>query len=157
MHWIAIAAMARNRVIGKDGKIPWHISDEFRWFKKRTMGGVLVMGRKTYESIGRPLAGRETIVVSGSGRKFEGIKVIRSLKELEKENFLGREIFIAGGAEIYRQALSKCATLYLSVIHMEPEGDTFFPPFEDKFSLTEKISSHAEFDVFRYDRGGIEG
>lgn len=114
------------------------------------MGGVLVMGRKTYESIGRPLPGRETVVVSRSGLQFEETRTVRDLEDLGAETFGGKEVFIAGGAEIYAQALPRCSSLFLSVIRLEPEGDAFFPQFEDGFVLVERVMEHPEFEVFHY-------
>jgi dihydrofolate reductase len=147
--FIAIAAMARNRVIGNQGKIPWRLPDEFRWFKEKTMGGILVMGRKTYESIGRPLPGRETIVISRTGTTYPGTTTKNSLTELQPETE-PKDVFIAGGAEIYRQALPSCTDLFLTVVNLEPEGDTWFPAFETDFIQTKIVRSHPEFQVIHY-------
>ena len=100
----AIAAMTNNRVIGNKGAIPWHLPEDFKWFKRTTMGQVLVMGRKTYESIGRPLPGRETFVFSRTQREIPGVQCFTDLAELERLE-TDKVIWIAGGSEIYRQML----------------------------------------------------
>ncbi len=129
----AVAAMAENRVIGSNGSIPWHLPEDFKWFKQLTMGHVLIMGRKTFESIGRPLPGRETIVLSRSGFMYQGIKTVSSLEDLMAWD--DRRIrFICGGAEIYRHALPLCSDLHLTLVAGRYEGDTHFPPFEHLFT-----------------------
>src|ERR1043166_3296050 len=99
--------MSLNRVIGRGNQIPWHLPEDFKWFKQMTTGNVIVMGRKTFESIGRPLPNRETIIVSRSGFFHPGVRTIGGLDEINLEND-PREFFICGGAQIYTQALSKC-------------------------------------------------
>jgi dihydrofolate reductase len=100
----AIAAMSLNRVIGRGNQIPWHLPEDFKWFKKMTTGNIIVMGRKTFESIGKPLPNRETIVVSRSGFSHPGVRTAASLEEIKVPGD-SREIFICGGAQIYAQAL----------------------------------------------------
>ena len=147
----AIAAMARNRVIGRDGKIPWHLPEDFRWFKQTTLGHVLLMGRKTFESIGRPLPGRLTIVVSrGSPIATPGVLTIADLDAFRPEDYAPREVWVAGGVEIYRQMLSRCSDLYLTQLQKNAEGDAFFPPFEEDFELAEVVLRQAEFEVRHY-------
>ncbi len=145
----AIAAMSLNRVIGCGNKIPWHIPEDFKWVKENTLGHVIVMGRKTFESIGRPLPRRENIVLSQQTLKIPGVTIIHSLNELEGIES-EKEIWILGGAEIYRQTLPHCSDLYLSVIKREVEGDTFFPPFEDTFELKEIIREELDFRIEHY-------
>lgn len=145
----AIAAMSENRVIGKAGHLPWHIPEELKWFKNLTWGHVLIMGRKTFETIGKPLPGREIIVLSRSGFKHPGIKVISSLEELSIEDDK-REYFICGGAQIYGLTLPYCRRLYLTVVHLEVEGDLFFPPFEHMFNLQTVLYRHPKFTVYLY-------
>ena len=124
---VAIAAVSENRVIGAGNRIPWHLPEDFRFFKATTMGHVLVMGRKTFESIGRPLPGRETIVLSRSGFAHPGVQTIPSLLDLPA--FSGeRRVFICGGAEIYRQTLPLCSELYLTHVRRTVDGDAVFPP-----------------------------
>ena len=133
----AIAAMAENRVIGRGNAIPWHLPEDFKWFKRTTMGHILVMGRKTYESIGRPLPGRETVVLSRTQHNIPGVQTMETEKTL----------WIAGGSEIYRQMLPLCDELYLTRVHRTVEGDTFFPEFEDRFYLADKILENTEFTI----------
>jgi len=145
----AIAAMSLNRVIGSGNRIPWHLPEDFKWFKKLTTGNVIVMGRKTFEAIGKPLPNRDTIVLSRSGFDHPGVTTVRSLDEVPPL-VPGREVFIAGGAQIYAQALPLCSDLYLTLVKREVEGDAFFPPFEDQFELVEKIQDNAEFKILHY-------
>lgn len=145
----AIAAMAENRVIGAGDRIPWHLPDDFRWFKRATTGHVVVMGRKTFESIGKPLPDRDTIVLSRSGFAHPGVRTVANLDELPALT-AGREVFICGGAELYRLALPRCTELLLTHVSRTVEGDTFFPPFEDDFDRVEVVLEHPEFKVIRY-------
>jgi dihydrofolate reductase len=148
----AIAAMALNRVIGRANEIPWRLPEDFRWFKRTTMGGTLIMGRRTFESIGRPLPGRVTVVLSRSGFAHPGVRTAPSLEALAAMP-LPEPRFICGGAEIYRQALPRCSELYLTLVKREiPDGDAFFPPFEEAFELVEKLRETPEFDILRYRR-----
>ena len=142
----AIAAMAANRVIGNKGQIPWHLSEDFKWFKRKTMGHILVMGRKTYESIGRPLPGRKTLVFSRTHREIHGVDTFTDLSDL-KHLETDKTIWIAGGSEIYQQMLPQCSELYLTRVHQKIEGDAFFPEFETQFYLDAKVLEHPEFTV----------
>ncbi len=144
----AIAAMSRNRVIGKGPDIPWHLPEDFKWFKATTMGHVLVMGRKTYESIGRPLPGRETVVLSRTGFSDERVRTVQSVSEIGGDD--ERDVFICGGGQIYAQLLPDCSDLYLTVVKREVEGDAFFPPFEDDFRLVETVRNEEEFEIRHY-------
>jgi dihydrofolate reductase len=145
----AIAAMSENRVIGAGNKIPWHLPEDFKWFKQLTTGNVVVMGRKTFESIGRPLPNRETIILSRSRFEHPGTRTMASLRELPLSGET-REVFICGGAEIYLQALPFCSDLYLTVVKRTVEGDAFFPAFEDRFELVEELRDTPEFRILHY-------
>jgi dihydrofolate reductase len=148
-HFKAIAAMSQNRVIGRENKIPWHLPEDFKWFKKMTTGQVVVMGRKTFESVGRPLPNRETIVLSRGQFAYPGVRTIARLDEIElsKET---RDVFICGGAQLYEQALPLCSDLYLTLVKRTVAGDTFFPPFEEHFKQVEEILDCPEFEVIHY-------
>ena len=148
-HFKAIAAMSLNRVIGQGNRIPWHLPEDFKWFKKLTTGHTVVMGRKTFESIGRPLPNRTTIIVSRAGFAFPGVKTITSLDELDMNSLPG-EIFICGGAQIYAQALPLCSDLYLTLVKRTVDGDAYFPKFEDSFEPVEVISDNPDFSITRY-------
>ena len=149
-HFKAIAAMSENRVIGNANRIPWHLPEDFKWFKKTTTGHILVMGRKTFESIGKPLPDRETIVLSKSGFSHPGVRTVRGIEEAATAD--DREIFICGGAQIYEQALPLCSDLYLTRVKRVVEGDAFFPPFEHLFQRAETISETAEFTIEHWQR-----
>jgi dihydrofolate reductase len=148
----AIAAMSRNRVIGQGGKIPWHLPEDFKWFKKTTTGQILVMGRKTFESIGRPLPNRTTIVLSRGNFSHPGARTAPDLDQIDwtDPTLAGREVFICGGAQIYAQTLGLCSDLYLTLVKREVEGDAFFPAFEPQFRLAEEILDCADFKILRY-------
>lgn len=121
-----IAAVAKNGVIGKDGQIPWYIPEELQHFKELTTGHTVIMGRRTYESIGRPLPNRQNIVVTSTLDNIPGCQIARSLSEAlalaEQE-----EIFIIGGAMLYAEALPMADQLDITIVEAAPEGDTFFP------------------------------
>lgn len=128
-----IAAQAKNRAIGKDGAIPWHIPEDLKRFKRLTMGKPIIMGRKTYESIGRALPGRSNIVVTRNPNfEAEGVTVTHSL--LEATDFArtlnSEEFFVIGGQQLYAAALPDADRLYLTYVDIEVEGDTFFPEFD---------------------------
>jgi dihydrofolate reductase len=128
-----IAAMSEDRVIGREGKLPWHIPADLARFKAITMGHAVLMGRKTFESIGRPLPGRSTIVLSRSRKEIEGCQVVRSLKAGIAAAEGGEEIFIIGGGELFREALPLCQRIYLTIVHASYPGDVYFPPIPDGF------------------------
>ena len=144
----AIAAMSRNRVIGRGGQIPWRIAEDFRWFKKTTLGQVVVMGRKTFESLGNPLPGRKNIVLT-HGNPIAGVTTARGLEEIDPAAF-EEDVFIIGGGELYAQALPLCSDIFLSVIDREVEGDTWFPEFESAFEFAGVVLRHPEFEVRHY-------
>ncbi|MGB8354610.1 MAG: dihydrofolate reductase [Chthoniobacteraceae bacterium] len=148
-HFKAIAAMSENRVIGQGNHIPWHLPEDFKWFKQVTTGNIIVMGRKTFQSIGRPLPNRETIVLSRSGFVHPGVRTITNLHEIDPSQE-SRDIFICGGAEIYAQTLHLCSDLYLTLVKGVMEGDAFFPEFEDVFQLDRVLNTCAEFEIRHY-------
>jgi dihydrofolate reductase len=125
-----LAAVARNGVIGVDGGLPWHLPDELALFKRLTLGHVLVMGRRTYESVGRPLPGRTTVVVTRNPdwRAAEGVLRAGGVGEaLELASRLDEEVFVVGGAQVYAEALASADRLALTFVDSEPQGDTTFP------------------------------
>jgi dihydrofolate reductase len=141
--------MSLNRVIGAGNCIPWHLPKDFRWFKQKTTGHVIIMGRKTFESIGRPLPNRTTVVLTRSTAPIPGVQTLSDLSQLDPASpaFAGRQLFICGGAQVYQQALPLCSDLYLTLVQRVVEGDTFFPPFEDQFELVEEVVSDPEFKI----------
>lgn len=149
-----IAAMDENRGIGRQGEIPWHISDDLKRFRRITAGHTVIMGRKTFESIGRPLPDRVNIVVTRqSDFSAPGIEVVDSpaaalalASTLEPE-----EIFVIGGGEIYRAFLPHSDRLYLTLVEGTNEADAFFPAYESRFEQVELEETHPEHDPpYRY-------
>lgn len=139
MHLALIAAMARNRAIGIKGQLPWRLSDDLKRFKAITMGHVLLMGRTTFDSIGRPLPGRRTIVVTRQRDwSAPGVEVAHTIDEaIEKAGH--HQIFVAGGADIYRQTIDRASRLYLTLVSRDVEGDAFFPIFDESaFDVVER-------------------
>jgi len=126
-----IVAMANNRVIGKDNEMPWHLPADLKHFKETTLGKPIVMGRKTYESIGRPLPGRQNVVLSSNAKyTLEGCDTVTSLDEALSLLKNEEEIMIIGGGFLYAQALEKATKLYLTFIDLDVEGDTHFSEYE---------------------------
>jgi len=145
MKIVLIAAFAQNRVVGINNSLPWHLPEDLKYFKRTTTGKAIIMGRKTYDSIGRPLPNRTNIVISrNSELKIEGVKVVDSLQaaiDLAKEvNFINgvEEVMVIGGASIYEEALPKADRLYITHVHAEVAGDAYFP--EVDFSQWQEIS-----------------
>ena len=147
----AIAAMASNRVIGNNGKLPWHIPEELQWFRQTTLHQTLLMGRKTFESMGcRPLPQRITYVLSSQKISYEGIQAIISIDEL---NNLQGTVWLCGGAHMYEQFLPLCSELFLTVIHNAYEGDAVFPKFEHLFKQQAILKTTKAFEVQKWVRG----
>jgi len=142
-----VAALAQNDVIGKDGGLPWHLAADLRRFKALTMGHHLLVGRRTWESIGRPLPGR-TIVVLTRSRDFTPPPGVLVAHDLDRALALAAgdpEPFVAGGAEIYRAALPRAERLYLTRVEAEVEGDTRFPTWnQDEWVVTARESHPAD-------------
>ena len=148
-HFKAIAAMSLNRVIGQGHKIPWHLPEDFKWFKKMTTGQIIVMGRKTFESIGKPLPDRTTLILSRSQFQFPGVTTIADLTQIKLATE-AREVFICGGAQIYAHTLHLCSDLYLTLVKRTVEGDAFFPVFEDRFVIAEEVCDGDDFKITHY-------
>ena len=155
-----IVAMARNRVIGADNKIPWHLPNELKLFKSLTMGHHIVMGRRTYESIDRLLPGRTTVIVTRQkDYSVPGAIVAHSIREALDACGGDDEIFVIGGADLFRETLPIADRIYLTVVDAEPRGDTFMPDMEmdewketsaQSFAPDEKHAHAYRFTV--YDR-----
>lgn len=129
-----IAAMSENRVIGKDNKLPWYIPEDLAWFKEKTKGKPVIMGRKTHESIGRKLPGRLNLVISRDKGYVSSVKYVYTYNSLEDiiEEYEGMsELFIIGGSEIYKKAIPLADKMYLTKISANFEGDTFFPEYDE--------------------------
>jgi len=149
---IAIVAMSSNRVIGRNGTLPWHFPEDLKFFKRTTLGHPILMGRTTFESIGRPLPGRQNIVLSRTLAPREGVTVIRSLEELPQACPEADTVFVIGGAQVYSELLPKCDGLYLTWIEQPYEGDTFLPAFEHLFTLKEVLEKTESLEFRYYER-----
>lgn len=133
-----IVAMTPERVIGINNTLPWHLPRDLQHFKKTTMGCPVIMGRKTWESIGRPLPGRQNIVVSRQADyKAEGVEVVGDLNAAHAAAAGADKVFVIGGANIYQQALDMADRLYLTVVDAKVDGDAWFPHTADKDWETE--------------------
>lgn len=138
-----IVAIAKNGVIGKDGKLPWSLSEDMKRFKRLTMGGIVIMGANTYKEIGKPLPKRLNIILSSRlVLSEENAVVLPSLQQAidySKSLDSDKEIFICGGEKVYEEALAVADRLYVTYIDEEFDGDRFFPPIPDCFILIEKV------------------
>ena len=145
-----IAAVSENNVIGSGGKIPWHLSADLKRFKELTMGHPIIMGRKTFESIGYPLPGRENIIISRTYTEMLGCIFCQSLEEaIELAKIADEErVFVIGGGEVYNQAITMADRLFLTVVKGQFSGDTFFPDYSD-FKKVVFEESH-ESDGLKY-------
>lgn len=150
-HYSAIVAMTHSRVIGRKGSLPWHIPDETAFFKRLTTGHTVIMGRETYESIGKPLPDRRNIVLSTSLEPAPGIEVAGSIVHLTQLKLEG-EVFIIGGQRTYQEMLPYCDDVIVSLIKKEYSGDRYMPRFEDSFPKVEHQIIHPEFDIYEYHR-----
>ena len=142
-----IAALSENRVIGKDNTLPWHIPEDLKHFKEVTSGHPVIMGRKTFESIGRLLPKRLNIVVSRDpAYKVEGATMANSLdKAIEiATNYDANEVFVIGGGQIFEQSMAFADRLYLTVVHTEIEGDAFFPEYSDFTKVISRKEGQSE-------------
>lgn len=162
-----VVAMAENRVIGRDGGLPWHIPGDLKLFRKTTMGKPIVMGRKTWESLGRPLPGRPNIVITrDKNYSAEGADVTKDLESAlalaaEKGGELGvDQTMVIGGAEIYRLAMPVANRLYLTEVALSPDGDAWFPAFDssewEETSRTPFVPENDSpaYTLVIYDRAG---
>lgn len=152
MKLIAIVAHDPNRLIGADGDLPWHLPADLAFFKKTTSGHPIVMGRKTYDSIGRPLPKRQNIVLTrDSNWSAEGVTVVHEPEAVPSLNFeQPGPVFIIGGAEIYRQFLPLLDELLVTKVKKNHQGDTHFPAYEDQFQTAETLVEEEDFTVLRF-------
>ena len=127
-----IVAFSRNRVIGNNGIIPWKIKGEQKKFKELTTGNVVIMGRRSYEEIGKPLPNRTTIVISNT-KKFSAVNCMTATSLSEALKMAeGRDVYIAGGSQLYKESIGQVNNMYITLIDKNIEGDTFFPQFNEK-------------------------
>ncbi|MCP4661456.1 MAG: dihydrofolate reductase [bacterium] len=157
-----IAAMAENRVIGRGNELPWHLPADLKRFKALTTGHVIVMGRKTFESIGKPLPNRHSVVITRNPEyRAPGVSVVRNLEGALEKAAGDDEVFVIGGATIFAQALPRADRLYLTLVHAEPPGDVKFPHLPaDEWLLSEDEPHPADerhacpYTFRRYERRG---
>jgi len=148
-----IAAVGRNRAIGNAGKLPWHLSEDLKRFKRLTTGHAILMGRKTWESIGRPLPGRRNVVLSSS--PVPGVETYASAEDALRALASAERVFVIGGGTVYAQLLDRADELYLTLVDREVEADTFFPPYEHLLgSVFREVARepHGEFEFVDYVR-----
>lgn len=155
MPFSLIAAVAKNNCIGKNNKIPWNVPEDFQYFKKTTLGKTCLMGQATFESIlgylGKPLPGRQTVVVT-LDKNFtvpEGVRLFFSLDEA-LEKLRDEDVFICGGASIYRQTINKVDNLYITLIDQEPDGDVFFPEIDKSIWQEVWREDHDGYSFVKY-------
>lgn len=141
--------MAENRVIGHRNRIPWHLPEDFHWFKQTTLGGTLLMGRRTFESIGRALPGRRTVVLSRAGFHHPDVVMLADVQDLGRLPPHG-PVFVCGGEMVYAALLPLCAELLLTRVKRKVEGDARFPSFEDQFQHAEVLRDTPDFTIERW-------
>ena len=146
-----IVAAAQNGAIGSDNRLPWHLPDDLKRFKALSLGKPIVMGRRTFDSIGRPLPGRTNIVVSRqAGLAIEGALVVQSLDAALAAAGSVTEIVVIGGAEIFRQALPRADTIHMTRVHARVAGDVFFPELDAEQWREANVEHHAADERHQY-------
>ncbi len=155
MSFSLIAAVAKNNCIGKNNKIPWDVPEDFQYFKKTTLGKTCVMGQATFESIlgylSKPLPGRQTVVITldKNFKAPEDVRVFYSLEDVW-EKLKDEDVFICGGASIYRQTINRVDNLYITLINQEPDGDVFFPEIDKNIWQEAWREDHEGFSFVKY-------
>jgi dihydrofolate reductase len=158
-----IAAVATNGVIGRANGLPWHLAGDLKWFKALTLGHHMIMGRRTFDSVGKPLPGRTTVVIThDASYSPPGVIVTPTIEQAFEIAAADDEPFICGGAEIYRQTLHRATRMYITRVHAEVEGDTFFPEFDDvnEWKLVDREDFESDdkndyaYSFLTYDRVG---
>lgn len=151
-----IVAMTKRRIIGKDGTLPWHLSEDLKLFKAHTTGNIVIMGRKTFDSIGRPLPNRRNLVVSKSIQENEKVAGVEYFPDLEHALNAAQDgsgkIFIIGGASIYHQMIEKADRLYISLVDGDFDGDTCFPEVKEDVWKVVATEPHTGFTLYIYER-----
>jgi len=149
----AIVAVSEDGVIGRRGDLPWRLPGDLKWFKKITLGHIVLMGRKTWESLPRALPERQNWVLSRTAKNEEGMQVFRSLEEVEAQIEPNDTLFIIGGGEIYSLALPLCHEIYVTEVRQNvPDGDAFFPSYRDRFEPVEVLEENDDFLLRRWQR-----
>jgi dihydrofolate reductase len=140
-----VVAIAQNNAIGKDNKLLWHLPKDLKHFKEITTGGTVIMGRKTYDSVGRPLPNRRNIVITRQQIEIPGCEVVHSLDTALELCSAEKEVFIVGGAEIYKMAMPLTDRIFLTIVHQDFDADTFFPEIKkETWKETERQDHEAD-------------
>lgn len=153
LTFTGVVAMASDRAIGLNNTMPWRLSEDLKLFKRLTMGHPILMGRKTWQSLGRPLPGRQNIVLTRD-KSFvaEGATVIHSPAELEQLELMDSEVMVIGGAQIYELMLPLMSKIYVSEVHGSWPADTYFPPYLEQFPQRRELEQFDGFDSVLYSR-----
>lgn len=148
-----IVAHDPNLVIGKDNQLPWHLPGDLAYFKKQTMGKAMVMGRKTFESIGRPLPGRLNIVVTrNSDYQADGAVVVNTVGDaVNRAREYAPEVMVIGGAGLFNELMDQADRLYVTLVKQPFEGDTYFPEYREDWVLVSRSEEHQSDDGIAYD------
>ena len=158
MKKIIISAVAKNGVIGRsNGEMPWHVKEEFQHFKNTTLGFPILMGRKSFDTLGKPLKGRLNVVITNNPDykvPFEEVKIFHSLKIAVDyfESLKQEQIFIIGGGQIYKQAINFADEMIISIMDFEAEGDVFFPVIDEKIWEIKSSIKKEQFEIIYYVR-----
>lgn len=153
LTFTGVVAMAADRAIGLNNTMPWRLSEDLKLFKRLTLGHPILMGRKTWQSLGRPLPGRQNIVLTrDTNFAAEGATVIHDIAELEQLELADSEVMVIGGAQIYALMLPHMRGIYVSEVHGEWQADTYFPPFRKHFPQREVLEHFEGFDSVLYTR-----
>ncbi|HSD62319.1 MAG TPA: dihydrofolate reductase [Ignavibacteriaceae bacterium] len=158
MKIIIISAVAQNGVIGRsNGEMPWHVKEEFKHFKDTTQGYPIIMGRVTFETLGKPLKNRLNVIISSRpdySVPFDEVKIYRSLTDAVESvtNLNPEKIFIIGGGEVYRQSISFADEMIISIMHFDAEGDIYFPKIDSKVWKEISRDKREQFDIITYVR-----
>ncbi len=146
---IIIAALSRNHVIGQEGKVPWHISEDLKRFKRLTTGHTVLMGRKTFESLGKALTDRKNVVLTS--KKISGVETYATLAEVLQALENEEKVFVIGGGELFTQLIDQADALYLTLVDREVEGDAFFPPYEHLIGTRYKLVAREEHPEYVFE------
>ena len=158
MKKIIISAVAQNGVIGRsNGEMPWHSKEEFQHFKNTTIGFPIIMGRVTFETLGKPLKGRLNIIITRRNNlhyKFDDVKIFNSLNDAysfcEEQKY--EKAFVIGGGKIYKQAMESVDEMLISIMNFEAEGDVYFPKIDENIWTMSKREKRSEFEILTYER-----
>lgn len=153
LSYTGIVAMDEEQAIGLRNGIPWRLPEDLKLFKSLTMGHPILMGRKTWESLGRPLPGRQNIVLTRDETyRAEEALIIHNVAELEHTELQDTEVMVIGGAQIYQELLPRMSKLYVSEVHGKHEADTYFPAFKQLFSRREELAEYTGFTSVLYSK-----